>query len=107
MFIYFSRQRAWGRAEREGKARVPSRLHAVSTEPDAGLDPASREIATRDKVGGLTHRATRASLGQTLLHSPVPQNAQSPHVPLPALACGSGSGVLNLTPPLSILVKGT
>ena len=31
-----------GGAERE-RDRVPSRLHAVSTEPDAGLDPTNRE----------------------------------------------------------------
>ena len=39
----------WG-AEREGlwgeTERIPSRLHAVSTEPDAGLDLRNREIMT-------------------------------------------------------------
>ena len=36
-----------GGTEREGEGeRIPSRLHAVSTEPDAGLKPANREIMT-------------------------------------------------------------
>ena len=31
---------SWGGAERErGRERIPSRRHAVSIEPDAGLDP--------------------------------------------------------------------
>ena len=34
-----------GRAEREGE-RIPSRLHAVSTEPNMGLDPTNCEIMT-------------------------------------------------------------
>ena len=28
------------------KERIPSRLHAVSPEPDAGLDPTDREVMT-------------------------------------------------------------
>ena len=32
-----------GREERE---RIPSRLHALSTEPDAGFDPTHHEILT-------------------------------------------------------------
>ena len=32
-----------GEAER-GRDRIPSRLHAVSAEPDSGLDPMDREI---------------------------------------------------------------
>ena len=39
-------------AERErGRARIPSRLRAVSTEPDAGLDLTDREIMTGAEVG--------------------------------------------------------
>ena len=34
-----------GGAEREGE-RIPSRLHAVSVEPDAGLELTSQEIVT-------------------------------------------------------------
>ena len=40
LFIYFAGDRDsanGGEAEREGK-RIPSRLHTVSTEPDAGLE---------------------------------------------------------------------
>ena len=36
-----------GEAEREReRERIPSRLRAVSTEPDAGLEPTNREIVT-------------------------------------------------------------
>ena len=42
LFIYFERDRdsvSGGRAERErGRVRIPSRLHTVSTERDAGLE---------------------------------------------------------------------
>ena len=54
MFIYF-----WGEVrgrEREGDTEweAGSRLRAVSTEPDAGLEPTNREIATRAEVGRFT-----------------------------------------------------
>ena len=35
-----------GGAEREGEERIPSRLHAVSTEPDSGLSLTNHEIMT-------------------------------------------------------------
>ena len=35
-----------GGAEREGE-RIPSRLRAVSTEPDTGLDPTNCEIKSQ------------------------------------------------------------
>ena len=41
-FIYFERQREWGR----GRERIPGGLHAVSAEPDAGLELTNREIIT-------------------------------------------------------------
>ena len=53
MFIYFERERdsiTWGGAQREGereRERIPSRLHAVSAEPHAGLELTNCEIATR------------------------------------------------------------
>ena len=42
-----------GGAEREGdtESEAGSRLRAVSTEPDAGLEPTDREIMTRAEVG--------------------------------------------------------
>ena len=45
-----------GGAEREGEteSEAGSRLRAVSTEPDAGLEPTNREIMTRAKIGRLT-----------------------------------------------------
>ena len=43
MFI-FERERA-GEGQRErGRERIPSRLHAVSAEPNVGLEPMNREI---------------------------------------------------------------
>ena len=52
-FIYFESERQRAQAgvgaesggEREGET-IPSRLHAVSTEPDSGPDPMNREIMT-------------------------------------------------------------
>ena len=45
-----------GGAEREGdtEGEAGPRLRAVSTEPDAGLEPVSREIMTGAEVGRLT-----------------------------------------------------
>ena len=62
-FTYLFREREWGRgrkrgererdSERAGKGqkerereRIPSRLHAVSMEPDVGLEPMNCEIMT-------------------------------------------------------------
>ena len=52
-FVYFERERARehacvsreGQRERE-RDRIPSRLCAVSAEPDMGLDPTNHEIMT-------------------------------------------------------------
>ena len=50
MFIIFERETAYeqGGAEREGdtESEAGSRLRAVSTEPDVGLEPTYREIVT-------------------------------------------------------------
>ena len=50
-----------GEAEREGdtESKAGSRLWAVSTEPDAGLELTSREIMTWAEVGRLTDWATQ------------------------------------------------
>ena len=52
LFLFILRERErererdrWGDSEREGE-RIPSRLCAVSTEPDMGLEPTNREIMT-------------------------------------------------------------
>ena len=48
LFILRERESNWGRErerERE-RERISSRLRAVSTEPDAGLDLINREIMT-------------------------------------------------------------
>ena len=53
-----------GGAEREGdtESEAGSRLRAVGTEPDAGLEPTNFEIVTRAEVGRLPDRATPAPL---------------------------------------------
>ena len=53
-----------GGAEREGDTELEagSRLWALSTEPNAGLELTSYEILTWAKVGGLIHWATQAPL---------------------------------------------
>ena len=49
LFIYFESKRVseheLGKGQRK-RERIPSRLHAVSTEPDVGLNPTNREIMT-------------------------------------------------------------
>ena len=66
MFIYFwDRDRAWtGDGQREGdtESETGSRLWAVSTEPDAGLELTDREIMTWAKVGRLTDWAIQVPL---------------------------------------------
>ena len=60
MLLAASRQNtSWGGAERERETRNPkqalgSKLQAVSTEPDAGLEPTNQEIMTRAEVGHST-----------------------------------------------------
>ena len=46
-----------GGADKEGdtESEAGSRLRAVSTEPDAGLELTNREIMTRAEVGHLTN----------------------------------------------------
>ena len=67
MFIFFLRQRdrAWtGEGQREGdtESETGSRLWAVSTEPDVGLELTDREIMTWAEVGHLTDWATQVPL---------------------------------------------
>ena len=52
-----------GGAKREGdtESEAGSRLWAVITEPDAGLEPTNLEIMTWAEVGHLTEWATPAS----------------------------------------------
>ena len=46
--IYLEREgvHTSGRRAVGGRERIPSRLHAVSTEPNVGLNPMNREIMT-------------------------------------------------------------
>ena len=41
---------AQGRGRERGRQRIPSRLHAVSTEPDTRLELLNHEIVTRAKT---------------------------------------------------------
>ena len=49
-----------GQREADTESETGSRLWAVSTEPDAGLELTDREIMTLAKVGRLTDWATQA-----------------------------------------------
>ena len=68
MFIYVwetERDRArMAEGQREGdtESETGSRLRAVSTEPDVGLELTDREIMTWAEVGRLTDQATQAPL---------------------------------------------
>ena len=68
MFIYFwegeRQSMSGGGAEREGdtESEVGSRLWAVSTEPDVGLELMNCEIMTWAEVGSLTDWGTQAPL---------------------------------------------
>ena len=44
MFIYFERERE--RQRERGRERISGRLHAVSAEPNSGLDLTNHEIVT-------------------------------------------------------------
>ena len=46
LFILREREREQGRGRKRGRERIPSRLLAVSTGPDTGLDPRNCEIMT-------------------------------------------------------------
>ena len=65
MFIHFLRERAStsrGGAEREGdtESEAVSRLWAVSTKPESGLELTNHEIMTWAEVRCLTNWATQA-----------------------------------------------
>ena len=59
-----------GGAERKGDTELEagSRLYAVSTEPDVGLEPTNHEIMTWAEVGCLTNWATQVPQDETILY---------------------------------------
>ena len=63
MFIFErTKERTWtgeGQREKETESKAGSRLWAVSTEPDVGLEPMNREVMTWAKVECLTDWATQ------------------------------------------------
>ena len=70
LFIFETeRDRAWteeGQWEGDIESETGSRLWAVSTEPDAGLELMDREIMTWAEVDRLTDWATQAPLSLNL-----------------------------------------
>ena len=65
MFYFWERERqsaSRGEAEREGdtESKAGSRLWAVSTEPDVGLEPTDHKIMTWAEARRLTDWATQA-----------------------------------------------
>ena len=72
-FIYFWERQTMngGGAEREGdtESETGSRPWAVSTQPDTGLEPMSREIMTWAEVGRPTDWATQAPQEERFLNS--------------------------------------
>ena len=49
MFIYLS----WEQERAGNRERIPTRLHAVSAEPNVGLDPTNREIMAWAEIKSL------------------------------------------------------
>ena len=49
------REHELGRGRQTGEQRIPSRPHAVSAEPNIGLEPVSCEIMAKPRVGRLTN----------------------------------------------------
>ena len=75
MFILFLKERETQSVSREGAEREgdtvseeDSRLWAVSTEANAGLEPTNCEIVTWAEVGRLTEWATQAPLKHYILN---------------------------------------
>ena len=62
LFLRDRQSKSRGGAEREGhtESEAGSRIWAVSTEPDAGLEPTNHNIMTLAEVGDLTNGATQA-----------------------------------------------
>ena len=58
------REQGRGREKGDTESETGSRLWAVCTEPDAGLELTDREIMTWAEVGRLTDRAAQAPLEQ-------------------------------------------
>ena len=72
IFVYFSErdgQTEWeqGRGRQRARHRIWSRLRAVSTEPNVGLEPINREIMAWAKVGCSTDWAPQAPHMETRL----------------------------------------
>ena len=65
MFI-FERKRGRAREQGRGRERIPSKLHAVSAEPDVGLDLTNQTMRSgpepKSRVRCFTDRAIQASL---------------------------------------------
>ena len=62
MFIYFWEVGGEGQREGDTESEAGSKLWAVSTDPDVGLELTNHEIMTWAEVGRLTDWATQAPL---------------------------------------------
>ena len=72
-----------GGAERGGGERTPSRLHTVSTEPDAGLNLTNCEIMTRAEIKSwtlnrLSHPGSLTCLSVRRVSSPLTEVGTAP-----------------------------
>ena len=74
MFIYFWERQSASRGGAEGEGDIESeagsKLHAVSTEPNVGLEIMNREIMTWAEVGCLTDWATQVTSSLCFLKCP-------------------------------------
>ena len=78
---------SWGKGRERGKARIPSKLHAVSMETDGRLDLTNCEIITWAKINShLTDWATQAP-PLALLNGTKKNLQPDPNVP----CCGNHS----------------
>ena len=69
MFIYFwEREHESGRGRERGRQRILSRLHAVSSQTQAGLEPMNPEIKTWAEAGSSTDWATQVPLIPSSIH---------------------------------------
>ena len=67
MFVYFWERQTEKERKGDTESEAGSRLWAVSTEPDMGLEPTNCDIMTWAEVGCLTDWATQVPLENTFL----------------------------------------
>ena len=89
LFLREKQRVSGGGVETQGdtQSKAGSRLRAVSTEPDTGLELTSREIMTWAEVGSLTDGASQAPLehlkGTSFFPCGPPPSTHSPRITAP------------------------